>query len=96
METSKRPFATRSRATTSNRAPARETSARSVLGPSYFGEPGPPEAVGVDAVLNSLAGEFIPKSLAVLAPFGRFLEIGKVDVYGNSKVGLAAFKNNIS
>lgn len=51
---------------------------------------------GVDAVLNSLAGEFIPKSLSVLAPFGRFLEIGKIDVYGNSKVGLAAFKNNIS
>ncbi|TWU31996.1 type I polyketide synthase [Novipirellula artificiosorum] len=51
---------------------------------------------GVDAVLNSLAGEFIPKSLSVLAPFGKFLEIGKVDVYGNSKLGLAAFKNNIS
>ncbi|MCM2370264.1 type I polyketide synthase [Aporhodopirellula aestuarii] len=51
---------------------------------------------GVDAVLNSLAGEFIPKSLSVLAPFGRFLEIGKIDVYENSKVGLAAFKNNIS
>ena len=32
---------------------------------------------GVDAVLNSLAGPFIPKSLSVLAPFGRFLEIGK-------------------
>ncbi|WP_345326201.1 thioester reductase domain-containing protein [Novipirellula rosea] len=51
---------------------------------------------GVDAVLNSLAGEFVPKSLSVLAPFGRFLEIGKIDVYENSKVGLAAFKNNIS
>ncbi|WP_442509431.1 thioester reductase domain-containing protein [Novipirellula sp. SH528] len=51
---------------------------------------------GVDAVLNSLAGEFVPKSLSVLAPLGRFLEIGKIDVYENSKLGLAAFKNNIS
>lgn len=54
------------------------------------------DGVGVDAVLNSLAGEFVPKSLSVLAPFGRFLEIGKVDVYGNSKIGLAALKHNIS
>ena len=32
---------------------------------------------GVDIVLNSLAGEFIPKSLSALADDGRFLEIGK-------------------
>lgn len=32
---------------------------------------------GVDMVLNSLAGDFIPKSLSVLADNGRFLEIGK-------------------
>ncbi|MBI5563328.1 MAG: SDR family NAD(P)-dependent oxidoreductase [Chloroflexi bacterium] len=32
---------------------------------------------GVDVILNSLAGEFIPKSLAVLGDRGRFLEIGK-------------------
>ena len=51
---------------------------------------------GVDAVLNSLAGDFIPKSFSVLAPFGRFLEIGKVDVYGNTKIGLEPLRNNIS
>ncbi len=32
---------------------------------------------GVDIVLNSLAGEFIPRSLGVLTSGGRFLEIGK-------------------
>ena len=32
---------------------------------------------GVDLVLNSLAGEFIPQSLGVLAENGRFLELGK-------------------
>ena len=51
---------------------------------------------GVDAVLNSLSRDFIPKSLSVLAPFGRFLEIGKIDVYGKTKVRLNALKDNIS
>ncbi|HLW64289.1 MAG TPA: SDR family NAD(P)-dependent oxidoreductase, partial [Gemmataceae bacterium] len=51
---------------------------------------------GVDAVLNSLAGDFIPKSMSVLAAFGRFLEIGKIDIYKNSKIGLETLKNNIS
>jgi thioester reductase-like protein len=51
---------------------------------------------GVDAVLNSLAGEFIPKSFSVLAPFGRFLEIGKIDIYKNSRIGLQQLKDNIS
>ncbi len=54
------------------------------------------EGKGVDAVLNSLAGEFIPKSFSVLAPFGRFLEIGKIDIYNNTRIGLEALRNNIS
>ncbi len=52
--------------------------------------------VGVDAVLNSLAGEAITKSLQCLRPFGRFLEIGKRDLYGNSHIGLRPFRNNLS
>ncbi|MEM6252539.1 MAG: SDR family NAD(P)-dependent oxidoreductase [Cyanobacteria bacterium P01_D01_bin.156] len=36
---------------------------------------------GVNIVLNSLSGEFIPKGLSVLAPQGRFLEIGKRDIW---------------
>ncbi|MEC3981058.1 SDR family NAD(P)-dependent oxidoreductase [Amycolatopsis sp. H20-H5] len=35
---------------------------------------------GVDLVLNSLAGEFVDASLRVLAPGGRFLELGKTDI----------------
>lgn len=54
------------------------------------------ERRGVDAILNALADDFIPKNLSVLAPFGRYLEIGKVDIYQNSKIGLEPFKNNIS
>ena len=35
------------------------------------------DGAGVDLVLNSLAGEFIQKSLGVLARQGRFVELGK-------------------
>ena len=52
--------------------------------------------VGVDVVLNSLAGEAITKSLQCLRPFGRFLEIGKRDLYANSQIGLRPFRNNLS
>ena len=51
---------------------------------------------GVDIVLNSLAGEAITRNLAILKPFGRFLELGKRDFYENSKIGLRPFRNNIS
>ncbi|OBJ88765.1 polyketide synthase [Mycobacterium gordonae] len=35
---------------------------------------------GVDLVLNSLAGEFVDASLRLLAPGGRFIEMGKTDL----------------
>src|SRR4051794_1712839 len=41
---------------------------------------------GVDVVLNSLSGEFIPKSLRVLRAGGRFLEIGKSGVWTSEQV----------
>jgi len=36
---------------------------------------------GVDVVLNSLNGEYIPKSLAALGRGGRFVEIGKIGIW---------------
>ncbi len=48
---------------------------------------------GIDIVLNSLAGEAIPKSFSCLRFGGRFIEIGKRDIYSNSKLGLRPFKN---
>ncbi len=44
---------------------------------------------GVDIVLNSLAGDFIPKSLAVLSRGGRFLEIGKTGIWDEARVAAA-------
>ncbi len=54
------------------------------------------EGEGVDVVLNSLAGEFIPKSLSTLRTGGRFLEIGKVDFLQHTRLDLWLLKNNIS
>jgi NADPH:quinone reductase-like Zn-dependent oxidoreductase/aryl carrier-like protein len=51
---------------------------------------------GVDVILNSLAGEAIPRGLAILADHGRFLEIGKRDIYQNSRLGLRPFRKNLS
>jgi NADPH:quinone reductase-like Zn-dependent oxidoreductase/acyl carrier protein len=51
---------------------------------------------GVDIVLNSLPGEYIPKSLSLLAPHGRFLEIGKMDIYLNRSLDLYPFSNSLS
>jgi NADPH:quinone reductase-like Zn-dependent oxidoreductase/acyl carrier protein len=51
---------------------------------------------GVDVVLNSLSGESLVRSLKVLKPFGRFLELGKRDFYENTAIGLRPLRNNIS
>jgi 8-amino-7-oxononanoate synthase len=44
------------------------------------------EGQGVDIVLNSLNGDFIPKNLQVLASKGRFIEIGKLGIWEASEV----------
>ncbi|WP_050432979.1 type I polyketide synthase [Chondromyces crocatus] len=51
---------------------------------------------GVDVVLNSLTGPAITAGLEVLSPHGRFLEIGKRDIYEDMPVGLAPFRRNLS
>ncbi len=49
---------------------------------------------GVDIVLNSMSGEAIPMGMSCLAPFGRFIEIGKRDIYQNSRVPLWPMRQN--
>ena len=41
---------------------------------------------GVDIVLNSLAGDFIPASLRLLKPGGHFIEIGKTGIWDAARV----------
>ncbi|NUT95013.1 MAG: SDR family NAD(P)-dependent oxidoreductase [Saccharothrix sp.] len=49
---------------------------------------------GVDVVLNSLAGEAIDRGLEVLAPGGRFVELGKRDIYANKPLLMRPFSRN--
>jgi acyl transferase domain-containing protein/acyl carrier protein len=51
---------------------------------------------GIDVVLNSLAGEAIPAGLSLLRAGGRFLELGRRDIYHNAQLGLRPFHNNLS
>jgi NADPH:quinone reductase-like Zn-dependent oxidoreductase/SAM-dependent methyltransferase/acyl carrier protein len=51
---------------------------------------------GVDVVLNALAAEAIPMGLSCLAEFGRFIEIGKRDIYQNARLPLWALRKNAS
>ncbi len=51
---------------------------------------------GVDVVLNSLSGEAMERSLEVLKPFGRFLELGKRDFYLNRRLHLRPMRQNVS
>lgn len=51
---------------------------------------------GVDVVLNSVAGEFLRQSWHLVAPFGRFVELGKRDILGNSGLDMAPFLRSVS
>ncbi|CAF3815614.1 unnamed protein product [Rotaria sp. Silwood1] len=48
----------------------------------------------VDIIINSLSGIFINESLELLAPFGHFIELGKRDIYANSKLSLFSLRIN--
>lgn len=51
---------------------------------------------GVDVVLKSLAGEALRLSWHCLAKFGRFLEIGKADLFSNTGLDMMPFLENKS
>lgn len=51
---------------------------------------------GVDLVLNSLSGDGLIASWECVAPFGRFLEIGRRDVDSRGQLPMAPFINNLS
>ena len=47
-------------------------------------------------MLNSLSGDAIYKGLSILKDYGRFLEIGKRDIYQNHRLGMRPFRKNLS
>lgn len=54
------------------------------------------EGYGVDIVLNSVTGAAQRASLDLVAPFGRFVELGKRDIYGDTRMGLFPFRRNLA
>ncbi|KAI0459321.1 polyketide synthase PksD [Xylaria acuta] len=52
------------------------------------------DGYGVDVVLNSLVGEGLRASWECIAPYGRFVEIGKTDINENSSLPMASFAAN--
>ncbi len=51
---------------------------------------------GVDVVLNSLAGEAMERTLGLMRPFGRFIELGKRDYAENRRVSLRPLRRNVT
>lgn len=51
---------------------------------------------GVDVVLNSVAGEALRLTWHCIAPFGRFLEVGKRDIFVNTYLEMSRFARNVS
>ncbi|MFC0387409.1 SDR family NAD(P)-dependent oxidoreductase [Muricoccus vinaceus] len=51
---------------------------------------------GVDVVLNSLAGEAMERSLALVKPFGRFVELGKRDFAEDRRIAVRPFRRNVT
>ena len=54
------------------------------------------DGYGVDIVLNSLTGAAQRAGFELLADGGRFVEIGKRDVYANSRLGMYPFRRNLT
>src|SRR4029077_19826975 len=50
---------------------------------------------GVDVVLNSLSGELMRASLACVAPFGRFIELGVRDIHAGATLDLPRFAHGL-
>ncbi|QUR67340.1 sulfolipid-1 biosynthesis phthioceranic/hydroxyphthioceranic acid synthase [Mycobacterium spongiae] len=54
------------------------------------------DGVGVDIVLNSLTGAAQRAGVELLTFGGRFVEIGKRDIYGDTRLGLSPFRRNLT
>lgn len=51
---------------------------------------------GVNVILNSLAGEQLRQTWSCIADFGRFIEVGKRDIVGNTGLEMAPFMRHIT
>ncbi|KAI1144939.1 hypothetical protein F4825DRAFT_467740 [Nemania diffusa] len=54
------------------------------------------QGAGADVVLNSLSGEGLAASWECIAPYGRFIELGKKDITSHSKLAMSFFEKNVT
>ncbi|KAF1973923.1 KR-domain-containing protein [Bimuria novae-zelandiae CBS 107.79] len=50
----------------------------------------------IDVLLNSLAGDSLTEGWKCMAPYGRFVEIGKVDIMSNTSLPMEGFQRNVT
>ncbi|KAL9575803.1 hypothetical protein ACKAV7_000045 [Fusarium commune] len=51
---------------------------------------------GVDVIRNSTAGQTLRAGWDCIAPYGRFIEIGKVDIFANAGLPMGPFKKSVT
>jgi len=51
---------------------------------------------GVDVIMNSVVGELLKRTWNCIAPFGRFIELGKADIADNSWLEMKMFAKNVT
>jgi NADPH:quinone reductase-like Zn-dependent oxidoreductase/ubiquinone/menaquinone biosynthesis C-methylase UbiE len=51
---------------------------------------------GIDVIVNSLSGNLLQETWALVGDFGRFVEIGKRDLLSNSYLGMRPFDRNVT
>ena len=49
---------------------------------------------GIDVILSSSSGEYLKETWRCVAPMGRFVEIGRLDVLGHGELPLGVFQRN--
>jgi hypothetical protein len=56
----------------------------------------PPTVAAVDVILNSSSGETLAETWRCIAPLGRFVEIGKRDIYSFQNLAMYQFSKNVT
>ncbi|KAJ6151550.1 hypothetical protein N7470_007147 [Penicillium chermesinum] len=51
---------------------------------------------GVNVIVNSLGGDLLPETFALIAQFGRFVDIGKKDSFQNNNLPMQSFFRNVT
>lgn len=51
---------------------------------------------GVDVIISSAPGEILRHNFEAVVEFGRIVEVGKADIYGNSSLDMAVLDKNLS